>query len=143
MNGKFNYDEENGICKIVIPLLPYTKKNSQEIRYRYIPSKRKKVPYISPSDNFKLYQRDCGWFLKGIGIDYPVNVEAHYYMDTMRTVDLNNLHSALHDILVHYHVLKDDNAKIIVSTDGSRVFYDKENPRTEVIITKAEITFKK
>lgn len=143
MNGKFSYDKENGVCEIVIPLLPYTKKNSQEIKYRYIPEKKKSVPYIISSENFKLYQRDCGWFLKDISIDYPVNVEAHYYMDTMRIVDLNNLHSALHDILVHYHVLKDDNAKIIVSTDGSRVFYDKENPRTEIIITKADRTFKK
>ena len=51
--------------------------------------------------------------------------------------DLTNLHEALHDILVKYHVIADDNCKIIVSTDGSRVLYDRENPRTEVTITKA------
>ena len=64
-------------------------------------------------------------------------------MDTYRTIDLTNLNEALHDILVVNGLLVDDNAKIVVSTDGSRVFYDKNNPRTEVYITKAEPTFLK
>ena len=70
-----------------------------------------------------------------IGIDYPVNVKATYYMPTKCKVDIVNLHSALHDILVKCGVLKDDNCRIVVSTDGSRVRYDKENPRTEIEIT--------
>lgn len=70
-------------------------------------------------------------------IDYPVNVKAVFYMQTKRKVDLTNLHEALHDILVKYGVLEDDNFKIIQSTDGSRVSYDKWNPRTEVEITRA------
>jgi hypothetical protein len=40
----------------------------------------------------------------------------------------------LHDILVKAKVLEDDNYKIVIGTDGSRVYYDKENPRTEVEI---------
>ena len=76
-----------------------------------------------------------------LGIDQPVNVAAKFYMPTRRRVDLTNLNEALHDILVHYGVLSDDNAKIIVSTDGSRVYWDKDNPRTEVIITAVEGTF--
>ena len=56
-------------------------------------------------------------------------------MGTRRKVDLVNLLEALDDILVHYGVLEDDNCGIIVSHDGSRVHYDKENPRTEVTIT--------
>ena len=39
------------------------------------------------------------------------------------------------DVLVKAGTLKDDSCSIVVSTDGSRVFYDKENPRTEVEIT--------
>ena len=31
-------------------------------------------------------------------------------------------------------LLADDNRDIIAGTDGSRVYYDKENPRTEVEI---------
>ena len=57
-------------------------------------------------------------------------------MQTRRKVDLTNLHEALHDILVKYGVLEDDNFKIIQSTDGSRVSYDKWHPRTEVEITR-------
>ena len=80
-------------------------------------------------------------FLKSLGINQPVNVAAKFYMPTKRRVDLTNLNEALHDILVKYGVLVDDNTKIIVSTDGSRVFCDKTSPRTEIIITAAEPTF--
>ena len=69
-------------------------------------------------------------------IDYPVNIKAIYHMPTSRKVDLINLHEALHDILVHYHVLADDSSNIVVSTDGSRVVVDKWNPHTEVEITR-------
>ena len=57
-------------------------------------------------------------------------------MPTKRRVDLTNLMEATHDILVHCGVLADDNSKIIVSVDGSRVEYDKNNPRTEIEITE-------
>lgn len=67
-----------------------------------------------------------------------MNVKAVYYMPNRRRVDLINLHEALHDILVHYKVLADDNCKIIVSTDGSYVDVDKWEPRTEVTITEVE-----
>ena len=35
-------------------------------------------------------------------------------------------------------VTKKNSMQIVVSTDGSRVMYDKENPRTEVTITKSK-----
>ena len=73
--------------------------------------------------------------LKIVTISRPINIKAIYYMPTRRVVDITNLHSALHDVLVHYQVIEDDNCKIVVSTDGSRVRYSKENPRTEVEIT--------
>lgn len=107
---------------------------------RHYPSKGKSAPIIIPSEKYKQYEKECGWMIKGKGmkIDYPVNVKAIYYMPTHRKVDLINLHSALHDILVKYEVLADDNSQIIVSTDGSRVDYDKYDPRTEIWITREE-----
>ena len=69
-------------------------------------------------------------------IDYPINLKAVYYRKTKHRVDLINLHGALHDILIKCGCILDDNCNIIVSTDGSRVYYDKDNPRTEVTITK-------
>ena len=117
---------------ITVPGDPRTKKNSQRIIRaggRYIPI---------PSKQYKDYEKAAGQYLepwKDIKISEPVNVQARYYMKTRRKVDLTNLHEALHDILVKYKVLEDDDANIIVSTDGSRVFYDKEAPRTEIVIT--------
>lgn len=73
-----------------------------------------------------------------MAIERRVNVQAVYYMRTKGKVDLINLHSALHDILVKYQVVADDNSKIIVSTDGSKVLYDKVNSRTEITITEVK-----
>lgn len=114
-----------------IPLTPITKKNSQQIIK--LPDGR---PCIVPSSQYRKYEREACKHLQPLGIDYPVNVKAIYYMPTLRKVDLTNLHSALHDILVAAGVLIDDNFRIIVSTDGSRVEHDKLRPRTEVEITE-------
>lgn len=59
-------------------------------------------------------------------------------MPTRRRVDKSNLEAAAHDVLVKYGVLADDNRDIIASTDGSRVYYDKENPRAEITIEPYE-----
>jgi Holliday junction resolvase RusA-like endonuclease len=120
--------------KFTIKLSPVTKKNSQQI----VVNPKTKRPFIIPSSQYKQYLKDSGWFIPcpAKPIDYPVNVKAIYYMPTKRKVDLTNLHEALHDILVHYKVLTDDNSGVVYSTDGSRVKYDKENPRTEIEITK-------
>ena len=109
-----------------------TKKNSQQI---YRNSKTGK-PFISQSDRYKDYEEACKYILKPLRISHKVNIKAVYYMKTRRKVDLVNLHSALHDVLVACKVLEDDNFKIIHSTDGSYVDYDKDNPRTEVEISK-------
>ena len=58
-----------------------------------------------------------------------------FYMPTKRKVDLSNLQSACLDILVENKILADDNSAIVVAHDNSRVRYDKENPRTEIVIT--------
>lgn len=95
---------------------------------------------IIPSKAFKQYEKDCKHFIKRLKepINEPINVKAIYYMKSRHRVDLINLHEALHDVLVKYGMLVDDDSKIIVSTDGSRVVYDKANPRTEVTVTKAK-----
>lgn len=77
------------------------------------------------------------WFIpKGELIDYPVNVKCLFYMPTKRKCDLTNLLEAIDDIMVKAGLLKDDNYTIIEAHDGSRVLYDKDNPRTEIEITK-------
>ena len=64
----------------------------------------------------------------------PLNLKCIYYRGDRRRCDLLNLLNATADILVKAKILEDDNYKIVVSTDGSRVFYDKNNPRVEIEI---------
>lgn len=59
-------------------------------------------------------------------------------MPTRRGVDLTNLLEALDDVLVEAGVLEDDHSGILVSHDGSRVLYDKQHPRTEIVIRTME-----
>lgn len=120
------------MIEFIIPLVPITKKNSQQIVLV------KGRPMIIPSKYYKQYEKACKSFLKPLNINYPINIECVYYMPTRRRVDITNLLSATHDVLVKYQVIEDDNSKIVYSVDGSRVFYDKTNPRTEIRITKIE-----
>lgn len=120
--------------KLLIPITPRTKKNSQRIIICH------NRPMIISSSAFKKYEKDCKMFLPKLKtpINYPINLKCIFYMDTRRRIDLVNLQEAICDILVKYEILSDDNRNIIASMDGSRVFYDKENPRTEIEITKLE-----
>ena len=67
-------------------------------------------------------------------IEGPVWLVYKLYTATWHRKDDLNLYEALDDILVSNGILKDDDRKTIRSRDGSRVLYDKENPRAEVYI---------
>ena len=118
----------------LIPLNPRTKKNNQNI----VKNPKTKALMIVQNDRYKAYERDAGWFLKKIPepINEPVNVKCIFYRDTERRVDLTNLLEAIDDILIHYKILSDDNFKVIAGHDGSRVYVDREKPRTEIEITR-------
>ena len=123
-----------GPIRFTIPLPPRTKKNSLRIvRYGNRPG-------IKPSKAFEEYQNKAGWYIpyKGAQISDRCCVRARYYMDTQRRVDLGNLIAATCDILVHYGVLKDDDARIVVHHDGSRVIYGDKQPRAEIEIIPLE-----
>ena len=134
------------MIKFTIPLPPVTKKNSQQIKWRWARDKytyqKKRVPYVRPSEAFENYEAAALWYVPKIRtitpIDYPVNVKCLFYMPTKSRVDLTNLLEAIDDVMVKARLLADDNYTIIQSHDGSRVFYDKENPRTEVYIELIE-----
>lgn len=122
--------------KIVIPLAPITKKNSQKIRVNHRNGKR----YVAPSDNFLIFQNKCLEYLypfrsRANEWKYPINVKCLFYMETRRRVDLTNLLEAIDDVLTHYDVIVDDDAQHVGGHDGSRVLYDKENPRIEIYIS--------
>lgn len=115
----------------IIPLQPITKKNSQQILVNRITGK----PFVSPSKKFKEYEKAALWYIpRGNMIDSEVNIKCLFYMETARKVDLTNLLEAVDDILVRARLLADDNFTIVAAHDGSRVFIDRENPRTEIFI---------
>ena len=116
-----------------IPLIPISKKNHQQI---FI-NKSNEKPFIVPSKQYRDYERDALWFIpKGRQIDYPCNIKCLFYMPTHRRCDLTNMLEAIDDVMVKAELLKDDNYNIIAAHDGSRVLYDKTNPRTEVYIER-------
>lgn len=123
--------------QITIPFAPVSKKNHQQI------IRIGGVPRIIQSKQYRDYERAAVLHLnmvyKALGlapVEGPVNVQMVFYMPTRRRVDLVNLQEAALDVLVRGEVLADDNSKIVVSMDGSRVAYDKDHPRTEITITE-------
>lgn len=123
------------MMKMTIPINPVTKKNSQQIAVNPYTGR----PFIVPSAKYKAYEKDALKFLQRHGnpkIDFPVNVKCLFFMETRRKPDLVNLLEAADDVLVRAGILKDDNSGIIISHDGSRVLYDKKNPRTEIFIER-------
>ncbi len=92
---------------------------------------------VIPSKQYIEYEKNALIFIPKVKtINSAVNVKCLFYMPTRRRCDLTNLLEAIDDVMVKGKLLEDDNFKIIQSHDGSRVKYDKENPRTEVIITE-------
>ena len=125
------------IQKYIISLPPITKKNSQQI----LTNRRTGKPFIAPSRQYKRYEQQAMWYFTPkpkAPLSGRYRVATVFYMPTRRKVDLTNLMEAAHDTLVAAKILADDNNTIIASVDGSRVMYDKGNPRTEIIIQELE-----
>lgn len=122
--------------KIVIDLPPVTKKNHGQL------VRRGNRSYMLPSKPYQQYQSSCYYYLskyrRAEPINTPINLKCLFFMGHKRKCDLTNLLQAVQDILVDYNIIEDDNYSIVAHTDGSRVYYDKEHPRTEIYITEAE-----
>jgi len=126
------------MINFIIPLPPISKKNSQQI---FVNKKTGKA-FITPSAAYKKYEAAALQYIpQSIYISAPVNVQCLFYVPTRRKCDLTNLLEAVDDIMVNAQLLADDNYTVIQSHDGSRVYYDKENARTEVYITAEENCF--
>lgn len=121
------------MIKFTIPLPPITKKNHQRI----LRNSKTGKPFVAPSEQYKTYEAQALWLIPKVKcIDFPVNVKCLFYMPTKRRCDLTNLLESVDDIMVKAGLLKDDSYSIIAGHDGSRVFHDKDDPRTEVEITR-------
>ena len=121
--------------KFTLDVVPRTKKNSQQIIF----AKGRRL--IIPSKLYQQFEKDCVSQIEDNlrkNISSPVNIKAVFYTKERRRVDLTNLLEALDDMLVKADVIEDDCRDIIASHDGSRVYYDKENPRIEVEIEEVK-----
>ena len=119
---------------------PITKKNSNQI----VQNRATGRWFIAPSAQYKKYCRES---LKQLStwvgrpkepIDYPVRCTYLFYKESRRKCDDLNQSEAVDDILVQAGVLEDDNRDIVCNHDGTRVLYDKENPRVEITITEVK-----
>jgi len=122
------------MIEFTIPVRPATKKNSGQIVMRG------KYPVLIPSKNYLHFEKECMPYFNRVKanagiIDYPVNMQCVFYVETKRRIDLPNLLNAVDDAAVKSGFLLDDNRDIIAAHDGSRVYHDKFNPRIEVKIT--------
>ena len=125
------------LWQATIPLNPKTKKNSQNI----IRNPKTGRYMIVQGKEYREYEKNAGWFLKKPTepISKPINVKYTFYRKNAIRCDLGNLVVCADDLLVKYGIIEDDNYHIIVGHDQSRVFIDRENPRTEITITDAEL----
>lgn len=128
------------ILEFMIPGDPRTKKNHMKIAGtgpRCPVCQKPARQFVKQGDAYDEYARAAILFLRPRPkepISEPVEITYRFYMKTHRVVDQLNLEAALDDILVSAGIIKDDNANIVKSHDGSRVYYDKENPRVEITI---------
>lgn len=128
------------MIEFTVPVRPATKKNSGQI----IPihTKNGKIRHILlPSKQYQEFEKQCLPFLINVKnqagvVNYPVNMACVFFCETRRSIDLPNLLNAIDDACVKSGLILDDNRDIIASHDGSRVFYDKFNPRIEIKITR-------
>jgi len=123
----------------VIYAEPRSKKNSQQLAY----NPQTKRPFITQSKAYKDFSKEVikqirmNGFAPKEPINYPINIRYVFYKSSRRLCDGLNLSAAMDDILAvaGAGVIEDDHRDIVVGHDGTRVFYDKENPRVEVTIT--------
>lgn len=126
--------------KYVIPLDPRTKKNSHRIvgcGKRCPVCGKYARQFVKNGKTTTEYAFQAAQYLHPkpeSPIAGPVRLVYRLYTGTWHRKDDLNLYEALDDILVKEGILQDDDRKIIRSRDGSRVLYDKENPRAEIYI---------
>lgn len=128
------------LIQFTIPVHPVSKKNSQQIitlKTKYGKSRN----IIIPSKKYKEFEAECMPFLFQVKtqagvVDFPVNMAVSFYVSKKLKYDLTNLLEAVDDAAVKSGFIADDNRDIIAGHDGSRVFYDKYNPRIEITITE-------
>lgn len=137
-------NEKEIVADFIVPLPPITKKNHGQLA-----SVGKRCPVCGkgektimlPSKPYREYETAIRKYLMELHrivgtIDYPVNLKCLFYVKARRQSDLVGYLQSIQDLMTKYKVIQDDCRDIIAATDGSMVLYDKDNPRTEITITR-------
>ena len=128
------------LAKYVIPLDPRSKKNAHRISgcgKRCPVCGKYEKQFIRNGKTTTDYSFKAVKFLQPrppVPIKGPVHLVYKLYTQTWHRKDDLNLYEALDDILVTNRILVDDDRQTIRNRDGSRVLYDKDNPRAEIYI---------
>jgi len=124
--------------KIIIPIIPRSKKNSQEIVFNRKTGHR----MVIQNKKYTEFEKECKKYipiLREPPINYPINLKCKFYVPDARKRDIANYLEAIQDVLVKYKLLEDDNYNIVASIDGCSMQIDRENSRIEIEITKKEL----
>lgn len=126
------------MLKIIIPTVPRSKKNSQEIVF----NKKTGHRMVIQNKKYTQYEKECKKYMPALSqnINFPVNLQCNFYVNDARRRDIANYIEAIQDILVKYGIIEDDNYNIISSLNGCSMEIDRENPRVEIIITPKKET---
>lgn len=124
------------MLKIIIPVIPRSKKNSQEIVFNRKTGHR----MVIQNKRYTEYEKECKKYIPILDrpIDFPINLQCKFYVNDARKRDIANYIEAIQDILTKYGILEDDNYNIVSSLNGCSMEIDRENPRVEIYITKKE-----
>jgi len=121
------------ILKLVLYGNPYIKKNSQRvIWHKYLKSAWRKDTLL------QLGLCKNGYLQKKIKkpIDFPIIMEAHFYLKDTRLVKLSNCYETIEDILIEAKILKNSTSNIITNYNNSKIFYDCKSPKIKIWILK-------
>lgn len=122
------------MLKIVIPVIPRSKKNSQEIVF----NKRTGRRMVIQNKRYTDFEKECKSHLPTLvePINFPVNLCCHFFVPDARKRDIANYIEAIQDVLVKYSIIKDDNYNILASLDGCSMEINRTYPHIEIIIEK-------
>lgn len=117
-----------------------SKKNGQRIFHKRVFGRRKKVPFIMPSEAYLNWEEYAVVQLIKQPIwlgEYPVKLHCFFYRKTKQKFDYSNMVESVQDAIVKAGTITDDSYRhLLPVVDGMDI--DKDNPRVEIIIRGQE-----
>jgi hypothetical protein len=94
--------------------------------------------YIKYVKDFKKTMINCGMSYPTLMISEPCQVTALFYTNSRKIPSLTAYLETLLECLVYSGITQGKGYNIVRSTDGSKIMYDQNRPRIEIIIKKVD-----